>query len=127
MIAMEQRLRGSLPARPPSLPARQALPLRGTRAEEVLAALVEAARRDGDGRGKLSGALYLPREGDDGDDEEEFVVVSEDGEGGEKEGEKEEEKKNAVASLKKKHKSTAVAKTRPLRLLLPLLLLLLPP
>ena len=81
MLAMERRLRGSLPARPPTLPQRRALPLEGGRAEEVLAALVEAARRDGDGSGKLSGALYLPREGggESGEDDDEFVVVFEEG------------------------------------------------
>ena len=94
MVAMERRLRGSLPARPPSLPQRRALPPRGSSAEAVLAALVEAARRDGDGGGKLSGALYLPLEGvprggGGGDDEEEFVVVEG---GGEKRGEKREKK-----------------------------------
>lgn len=81
MTAMEKRLRGSLPARPPSLPQRQTLPAKGAPAEEVLAALVEAARRDGDGKGKLSGALYLPKEeegGNGGGGEEEFVVVFDD-------------------------------------------------
>ena len=62
MVAMERRLRGSLPARPPSLPQRRALPPRGSSAEAVLAALVEAARRDGDGGGEaVRGPVPAPR------------------------------------------------------------------
>ena len=114
MLAMERRLRASLPARPPSLPRRRALPLEGSRAEVVLAALVEAARRDGDGSGKLSGALYLPREGgesgvdgggdDDGDDSE-FVVVFDD-RGGERGKEKEEEEQKKKKKKKSKDAPT---------------------
>jgi hypothetical protein len=108
MVEMEKRLRGSLPARPPSLPQRLSLPAKGTKAEEVLAALVEAARGDGDGAGKLSGALYLPKEAgddlddDDDDDDDEFVVVE-----GSKKKEKEEEKKKEETKKATKNVSSA--------------------